>query len=350
MTTATETKTAKQTTFNLEDKEATLKHLNGVTHERARVEALNLKGEVEARHALVESLKPEQQGRLAEHLKTLAMIPPIGVALAEPQRQIPLPSCISYQVLRPPFTTGWWAHPLRVGTGPFLLQSYCESIVTHQPLGLTAISAQGILSEGALSVQAAIGDFFNARCRPQDPWFIGEANTASAAMGLIADTGVQMPSSGFMSVEVDLAMEGQVGWSNFVFPGEPSTGLGLVGFLGIAGFLFQTTNMTANGKEDTLQDGSERFLLGSASAYFPGQVDRKPTFTMRHMALLSPGTSTVKYAMAISADLTAFQSTPINGGFPGFAHANLTVRETPGPLQPGTPLKIKEIRTAICLW
>lgn len=69
------------------------------------------------------------------------------------------------------------------------------------------------------------------------------------------------------------------------------------------------------------------------------------------MAFLSPSTTTLRYAHAISADLTAFRFTPIeNAGYPGFAHANLTVPGAPGPLQPGTPLRGKEVRTSLCLW
>ncbi|HET9950819.1 MAG TPA: hypothetical protein VFS09_03380, partial [Candidatus Eisenbacteria bacterium] len=185
-------------------------------------------------------------------------------------------------------------------------------------------------------------------CQNIGTWFIGEGNRAFAAMGMWADSGIALPSPGLMSVEVDLAMEGQVGWSNFLFPGEPGSGLGLVGFIGIGGLIFQTFN----GTERTTQEASERFLLGSASAHFPGDVDRKPTFTLSRMAFLSPTSSgTLQYAMAISADLTAFRSTPIeHGGYPGFAHANLTLPGTPGPLQPGTPLKVKEVRIAISLW
>lgn len=346
-----EAKTTEPATFNIEDKESLIEHAKSVTHERARVEALRLKEQIAAQQTLVESIKPEDQARFAEHLKALPKIAPVEVPVA-PRRDIHLPSCISYQVVRPPFTTDWWAKPLRVTTGPFLDQIFCVSNTTGQQVGLTSMSAQGILSEGALSVQAAIGDFFNASCQGDERWFIGEGSRAFAAMGVVVDSGVQMPSPGFMTVEVDLAMEGPIGWSNFLFPGEPSTGLGLVGFLGIGGLTFQTTNETSNGLEGTRQDSSERFLLGSASAHFPGQVDRKPAFTLSAVAFLSPSAgTTVKYAMAISADLTAFRTTPTgNKGFPGFAHANLTVPGTPGPLQPGTPLRVKEVRTAICLW
>jgi hypothetical protein len=149
-----------------------------------------------------------------------------------------------------------------------------------------------------------------------------------------------------MFVEVDLAVEGSVGWSNFLFPGEPSSGLGPVAFIGIGGLVFQTLD----GNGQTRQDATDRFLLGSASAHFPGQVDREPTFTLSQVAFLSPSSTTLGYALAISADLTAFRSTPIDGGgYHGFAHANLSVPGTPGPLQPGTPLRVKEVRTYVCL-
>jgi hypothetical protein len=346
MPTVQEAKNAKRTTFSIEDKESLIEYAKEVSYERTRVEAQLLDEHITARQALVESMKPEQQARFAEHLKTLPRTTPAEVA-APAAREIGFPTtCISYQVMRPPFTTNWWAQPSRAGA-PVRISTSCVSILTHQSLGLTAMSAEAIPSEGALSVQAAIGDFFNARCQNIGTWFIGEGNRAFAVFGQIADTGITLPSNGFMSVEVDLAMEGQVGWSNFMFPGEPGSGLGLVGFIGIGGLTFQTFD----GTQQTLNQTSERFLLGSASAHFPGVVDRRPTFTLRQITFLPPSSGTLKYAIAISADLTAFRSTPIeHGGFPGFAHANLTVPGTPGPLQPGTPLKVKEIRTAICLW
>jgi len=345
MPTVDAVKSAKSATFNIEDKEALIEHSKKVSHERTRVEALQLDEQVKARQALLESMKPEEQARLAEQLK---MLPRTALLDAPRVRgDFNLPTCISYQVMRPPFSTNWWGSPSRAGV-PVRLETTCVNAFTNASLGLTAVSEEAILSQGALSVQAAIGDFFNARCQRTGTWFIGEGNRAFAAMGLIADSGIALPSPGLMSVEVDLAMEGQVGWSNFLFPGEPGSGLGLVGFIGVGGLIFQTTN----GAESTSQEASERFLLGSASAYFPGDVDRRSTFTLSQMAFLSPTSSgTLRYAIAISADLTAFRSTPIEGGgYPGFAHANLTVPGTPGPLQPGTPLKVKEVRAAICLW
>jgi hypothetical protein len=348
MPTTEDVKQAKKGTAEFGNREALIEYAQTVSQEHARSEAMRLDEHITARQALLESVQPEQRARLVEHLKTHVNIPSGEANLEVKDVHLPPPFCISYQVMRPPFTTNWWSSPSRAGA-PVRLDKPCVNVFTQQPVGLTADSAEGVLSQGALSVQAAIGDFFNARCERSGTWFIGEANRAFAAIGQIADTGIALPSPGFMSVEVDLAMEGQVGWSNFLFPGEPSSGLGLVGFLGIGSLTFQTFD----GNNSTLQDTYERFLLGSASAYFPGQVDRKPTFTLRQWTMLPPTAagSTLRYAFSVSADLTAFRSTPIqNGGYPGFAHANLTVPGTPGPLQPGTPLKIKEVRTAVCLW
>lgn len=349
MRTVDETKNAKsaqRATFGIEDKESLIEHAMKVSQERTRLEALRLDEEIRARQALLESMKPEEQARLADHLKRIPRPATAEVAAAARQIDVHLPTCISYQVMRPPFTTNWWNATSPAGA-PVRLSTSCVNVFTNQSLGLTAVSSEGIAAEGALSVQAAIGDFFNARCQNIGTWFIGEGNRAFAAIGTQADTGIVLPSPGFMSVEVDLAMEGPVGWSNFLFPGEPGSGLGLVGFIGIGGLIFQTFD----GAGQTLQEASERFLLGSASAYFPGDVDRKPTFTLRQTAFLAPSSGTLRYALAISADLTAFRSTPIeHGGHPGFAHANLTLPGTPGPLQPGTPLRVKEVRTAVCLW
>jgi len=349
MATTAEARNAKHPP-HLEDKESLVEHAKNVSHERARVEAVHLDKEITARQALLESVKPDQQARLVEHMsKVMKTGVADAVSTHSPVVQLPPATCISYQVMRPPFPATWFAHPLRTPTGPFQLTVSCVNMFTQQNVGLTAVSAEGILSEGAISVQAAIGDFFNARCQRTGPWFLGEGNRAFAGIGSFDNVGPALPSPGFISVEADLAMEGQVGWSNFLFPGEPGSGLGLVGFLGIGSMIVQTFDP---GNQNTTQEVTERFLLGSASATFPGSVDRKPTFTLRTMTWL-PATmnSQLRYSFVISADLTAFRSTPIEGGgYPGFAHANLTVRDTPGPLQPGTPLKVKEIRTAICTW
>jgi hypothetical protein len=342
MPTAGDIKQDKKGAAEFGNREALIEHVKTVSEGHARTEAMRLNEQIKARHALLESVPPDQRARLTEQLKAHATIRSGEANLAGRDFQLPLPSCISYQVLHPPFTS-WWAQNSRQ------LTTDCVNMFTSQRVGLTAVSEQALIAEGALSVQAAIGDFFNARCQPIGTWFIGEGNRAFAAMGQIADTGIALPSPGFMSVEVDLAMEGPVGWSNFLFPGEPSSGLGLVGFIGIGSLIFQTSD----GNGDTSQDDYQRFLLGSASATFPGEVDRKPTFTLRQWTFL-PATaagSTLRYAIGISAELTAFRSTPIEqGGYPGFAHANLTMPGTPGPLNPGTPLKIKEVRTAVCLW
>lgn len=343
-------KAAKKPTFDFDDKEALVEHAKSVSHERARVEAARLDQQITARQALLESIKPEQQARLVEQMNKIQMTAIADVASTEARTvHLPPPTCISYQVMRPPFPATWFAHPLRAPTGPFHLTTNCVNMFTSQRVGLTAVSAEGILSEGAISIQAAIGDFFNARCQRTGTWFIGEGNRAYAGIGSFDNTGPPLPSSGYISVEADLAMEGQVGWSNFLFPGEPGSGLGLVGFIGIGSMVVQTFD---SGQNNTLQETTDRFLLGSASATFPGSVDRKPTFTLRTLTFL-PATSNnvLRYSFLINGDLTAFRSTPIeNGGYPGFAHANLTVRDTPGPLQPGTPLKVKEIRVAICTW
>ena len=345
LSTVDETKKAQHATSGSEDRESLIEHAKKVSLERTRVEAMRRNEEITARQALLESMKPEQQTRFTDRLKSIARTAPLEFATAA-RREINLPSCISYQVMRPPFTTDWWSAPSRAGS-PVRIETNCVNAFPQQRVGLTAVSAEGILSEGALSVQAAIGDFFNARCQRTGTWLIGDGNRAFAALGVQGDTGIALPSPGLMFVEVDFAMEGSVGWSNFLFPGEPSSGLGLVGFIGIGGLIFQTFD----GNGQTRQEATERFLLGSASAYFPGQVDRKPTFTRSGVAFLSPSTTTLRYALAISADLTAFRSTPIeNAGYPGFAHANLTVPGTPGPLQPGTPLRVKEVRTSVCLW
>lgn len=348
MATTVEAKNPKQAP-SLEDKESLVEYAKTVSHERARVEAKRLDEQITARQALLESVKPEHQARLVEQMSRIQNIVTTDVASTDARTvHLPPPTCISYQVLRPPFPATWFAHPLRTPTGPFHLTTSCVSIVTHQSLGLTAVSAEGILSEGAISIQAAIGDFFNARCQNIGTWFIGEGNRAYAGIGSLDNVGPPLPSPGYLSVEADLAMEGPVGWSNFMFPGDPGSGLGLVGFIGIGSMIVQTFD----GPQKTLQETTDRFLLGSASATFPGSVDRKPTFTLRSMTFLpATSSSALRYTFLINGDLTAFRSTPIeHGGFPGFAHANLTTRDTPGPLQPGTPLKVKEIRVAICTW
>lgn len=300
--------------------------------EHARAEAARLNDVITTRQAILKTMKPEERVRLFEHLKApLSPAPIAGRGF-----QFPNLAVIDYQVLRPPFT-GWWAQDSK------RLSTSCVNALTQATLDLNAVSEEEIASDGTLSVEAAIGDFFNARCQPiVSPWFIGEANQATAAIGYIRDTGVVPTRPGFLNVQVDLALDGQPdGWTYFMFPGEPSSGLGLVGSLGIANLLLQVRDV---GSEETY----ERFLLGSASAFYPGDLNREPSFTLSLSSFLPTNNTSVEYAFAVSVELTAFRSIPVqNGGYPGYVQANLTVPGTPGTLGPGTPLRVKEVRTSI---
>lgn len=317
------------------DKESLFEQAKTFLNEHARVEAARLNEDVTARQVLLKAMKPEERTRLFDHLKTARSE---AAPVIRRDFQLPLPTCIDYQVLRPPFTD-WWAQE------PRLIASQCVNSLTGQQLDLCAFSQQAIAAEGTLSVEAAIGDFFNARCQRTKSWFIGEANQATAAIGLTKDTGIVPTGPGFITVEVDLVLDGQPsGWTYFMFPGEPGSGLGLVGSLGIADLTLQVRDVAG------VRETYERFLLESASAYFPGDLDRKPSFTLSVNSFLPVNNTAVAYSFAVSVELTAFRSVPVvNGGYPGYVQANLTVPGTPGMLGPGTPLRVKEVRTAICL-
>jgi len=320
------------------DKDALFERTKALLNEHSRAEASRLNDIITPRQAFLKSMKPDERARLFEHMKA-PLIP--AAPVIRPDRQIPLPTCISYQVFRPPFTDWYQLEPTVRGY-------FCVNSITHERLDLSAVSEQSIGSEGTLSVQAAIGEFINARCQSSQSdlsWPIGENNSAYASIGVIKDTGVVPPGPGFITVEVDLVLDGQPdGWTYFRFPGEPSSGLGLVGSIGIANMYFQVRDIP--GDTETY----ERFLLGSASAYFPGALDVKPTFTLSRSAFLPVNGTSIVYSIYLGVELTVFRSIPVQGGgYPGYVQANLTVPGTPRMLGPGTPLRVKEVRTSICL-
>ena len=193
MPTAAEVKQDKKGTAEFGNKEALIEHAKTVSHGHARAEAVQLDEQIKARQALLESIPPDQRSRLAEQLKSHARVTSGVANVGAKDVQLPPATCISYQVQRAPFTSWWSQEPRQV-------TSSCVSILSGQNVGLTAVSEQDLASEGALSVQAAIGDFFIARCQPTGPWFIGEGNTAVSAIGQIADTGLVLPSTGLNSL------------------------------------------------------------------------------------------------------------------------------------------------------
>jgi hypothetical protein len=157
---------------NLDDKESIIQHAKGVLKEHTRIEALRLNEEITMRQALMTSLTPEQRERALQHLK----MPTIVTAPAAKPDRVTLPfSVIDYRVLRPPFAA-YYAVPS---------PAYNVACVTAgREAGLNRRFAEGVAAEGALSIEAAIGEWFNVECWPDGSWFIGEANQASAAMGL----------------------------------------------------------------------------------------------------------------------------------------------------------------------
>lgn len=321
----------------LEDKAFLIEHAAKIAELDVREETLRLKEDYEARHALMKTLKPAEQGRIAQHL----VQPPGTRVLPRPDLIRPPSFCLEYQVLRPPFTALWGVPPRA--------SVQCVNAQTGQPVGIRRWSQEGIGDQGALSIEAAIGEFIGVDCQPSGPWFIGEANQTNAVLGQFHYMGGPLTLPAQVTVEADLVLEGlPSAWTYLMVPGQPSSGLGLVGFLGVANlFLYGW-----NGTGVTVRNTYHRFLLGAASAFYPGEVDRDPSFTLSESISIRPNPNNppLAYALLIRAELTAFRSVPTpGGGAPGYAQANLTVPGTPAALGQGTPLMVKEIRSSICL-
>jgi hypothetical protein len=330
------------------DPESLFEHAKKVSDGFVKIEAKRLDEEITARHALIQGLKPEQRSRFLEHVKSIPApaagpAPTAGPALAR-ELHIPPPTILEYLVLRPPYA-GFWDQPGRFISEP------CANSVGGPPVGVCRFTYEGRPADGVLSLEAAIGEFFNIDCvASRSPWFIGEACTARAAMGLIRNSGLVLNQQVLLTVEMDVVLDGQPSpWSYYMFPGEPETGLGLVGFLGIATLGLQAFPDTGNLSTETY----ERFLLGSASAYFPGQVDVKPSFTLRRSLLVPANTTTTNplaYAFYFAGDLAAFRSIPASSqGNPGYAQANLAMPGSNAALGPSTPLKLAEVRSIISI-
>ena len=321
---------------NMDDKESVIQHAKGVLKEHTRIEALRLNEEITMRQALMTSLTPEQRERALQQLK----MPPIVTAPAAKPDRFTLPiSVIDYRVLRPPFAA-YYAVPS---------PAYNIACVTAgREAGLNRRFAEGIAAEGALSIEAAIGEWFNVECWPDGSWFIGEANQASAAMGLIHDNGQTFSSPVYLFVEADFVLEGTPSpWTYYMFPGEPSSGLGLVGVMGIANMVLYA--ITDN--ETSTRGTYERFLLGSAAAYSPPQVDVKTSFTLSQWIVIPPSSLISRYAIHLEAEATAFRSIPVQGGgYPGYAQTNMTVPGSKAAMGPCNPLKVKEVRASLIMF
>ena len=336
MQTAAQAKDPKLHNLRLEDKDSLIQHARGITRERSRMEALRLNEEITARQAILASVEPAERTRALQYLKTPGGEMAVG---PKPDRYLPPITCVDYQVQRPPYAT-YYAVPDSVQDVSW------RSSVSGGVVSIKGWSAEANAAAGALSIEAAIGEFFNAACDATEPWFIGEANRAEASMAFVRQSGVVLPTPPLLLISADFILEGAPSaWTYYMFPGEPSSGLGLVGFMGIA-------TMALYGRTDSgfiIQDTYERFLLGSASATFPGEVDRKPSFTLSEAMVLPASSTPISYGLILSAELTAFRSIPIqNGGYPGYAQAKLTLPGTGAALGPSTPLKVTEIRASIC--
>jgi hypothetical protein len=322
------------------DRESLVERAKKVSREHMRIEASRLDEDLTARHAIVKSLKPEERDRFIEHMKTVPR--PAAAPVLSREIKLPPTQVLEYLVLRPPFA-GFWGEPR-------LVSSRCNNITGGPPVGVCKTSQEGRPAEGVLSIEAAIGDFFNVQC-PSDerPWVIGEACTAQAVIGFGRSTGLVLTQPVLVTVEMDVILEGQASpWTYYMFPGEPETGLGLVGFLGIATMGLQASGYPTNLSTETY----ERFLLGSASAYFPGDIDVRTSFTLRQSLLAqpNPNNNPLWYAFYLLGDLAAFRSIPASGrGNPGYAQANLTVPGSNAALGPSTPIKVTEVRAAISI-
>ena len=320
----------------LGDNESLIEHASSLTRERSRIEAVALHEDVTARQAVMASLEPKEQARFREYLKPHTME---AMPAPKPDRWPPFFTTVDYQVLHAPYAT------LTGVPTPMVATNCLNSVSPGQTVSIKRWSREGNAAQGALSIEAAVGEFFNVSCDALEPWFIGEANIADAALIQSRVSGITLNTAAYVFIGADFVLEGPASpWATYMFPGEPSSGLGLVGFLGVA-------NLAAyynDGSGTAVRSASERFLLGSASAFFPGEVDRKPNFTLSQL-LVFPANAPIYYYLVLSAELTAFRTIPVqDGGYPGYAQANLTLPGSGAALGPSTPLKVSEIRASIC--
>ena len=330
--------------FTPKIRESLIEQAKATAEENRRVEMNRLKEDVDALHALLASLEPKEQERLAQALTArqgTAMTPAISVAAVGPRPFPPtLPIVvIDYQMMRPPFTPDY-AEPI-----PRSIQA-CYDVPNFKLSSLLLRSEEPVPELGALSILSAIGEVSHQSCGSGGTGLFGWwENSASAFMTFVKQPRVRVSSQTQLVVEVDYAVEGPAQfWACFMIPGEAGGQLGLVGALGMANM-----SVSANIQGTMqLQKTYERFLLGSASAHFPaGQIELKQIFTLTTSHMIPSGQTLNWYQIHIDAQVSTFKSDGLAGKYHGYAQSNLTLPGTATSIGPSAPLKVKEIRTAL---
>ena len=296
------------------------------------IEAVRADEEIKARHEFLGSLEPTERDRLFEQLKARH-----GSIPTFPTAAFPLvPRTFYYQVMRPPFAPVW-----AIPSPRHVL--HCYDVSKSQTSSLLHESSECIPDQGAFSLHVCLGRFNNVECRQALPWVIGEAIHAKAHMAFDRQMSMGISWETKLVVEVDYVVENPGPWACLMIPGVPASGLGLVGALGIANM-----SVTAMLTHAPVNQGTwDRFLMGSASAHFPGDLDLKQAFTLSTSVTIPGGEYLNWYHIYMDAELTAFRSVPSTTSFPGSVQANLTVPNTSGVIGSSAPLKVTEIRVTM---
>jgi hypothetical protein len=351
------TKEAKNAKFESGDKQASheftpelqkslIEQAKTASEEHRRIEMARLKEDTDTRHALLTTLEPKEREHVAQALKarsaaTVVQAPStLALRPFPPQLAYPVPIyAIDYQIMRPPFVPDGFQPASRHTQA-------CYNIPNDTLSDLLLESRECVPELGALSLECAIGVVNHNSCGSGQTGLFGWwENSASAFMTFLKIPRVRVPSLTQLLVEVDYAIEGPAQWwALFMIPGEPGNQLGLVGGLGMANM--SVSAYIQNGQQ--VQKTYERFLLGSASAHFPGgAVDLTQTFTLRTSLAIPSGEVLYWYQIYMDAHVSVFRSDGAPGLYPGYAQVNLTLPGSGGAIGPSAPLKVKEIRTAL---
>ena len=329
--------------FTPEVQEALIEQATAAAEEHHRLEMDRVKKDIDTREAILTALEPKEhvahalKGRMAEvHAASGLPMRPFPPQVAYP---VPI-DAIDYQIMRPPFT-------------PYVFQptsrstQACFNVPSNTLSDVLLWSRECVPALGALSLECAIGVVNHQSCGFGQIGPLGlYENSASAFMTFLKQPGIRVPAPMTqLLVEVDYAIEGPAQWwALFMIPGEPGNQLGLVGGLGMANM--SVSARIQNGQQ--LQRTYERFLLGSASAHFPGgSIDLNQTFTLRTSLVIPGGDVLYWYQIYVDARVSVFRSDGAPGLDPGFAQINLTLPGSGGGVGPSAPLKVKEIRTAL---
>jgi len=314
-----------------EVQESLIEKAKAASEEHRRIEGVRANEQITARHELLGSLEPAVRAQLFDQLKTHASIPTFPT-VAPPA----VIGAFYHQVLRPPFSPVWAIPSPRHALT-------CYDIAKGGSATLLAESAECIPDQGAFSLHLALGRFGLVSCAQGMPWLIGEAVHTKAHMAFDQQTSMGIPWQTKLVVEADYAIENPGPWACLMIPGVPASGLGLVGGLGIANM--SVTAMLAHAP--LVQSTWDRYLMGSASSHFPGDLDLRQSFTLSTSITIPGGEYLNWWHVYLDAELTAFRSVPSTNDFSGSVQLNLTVPNSSGVIGSSAPLKVREIRVSM---